>query len=123
MSATPTKGAGMMGWKKQKPIDTKDLNIGCVNCSTASLKANMDRWVCTGFGAAFVTKDGHTVYDGESDYQKNESCKTVGDIEKMAKEDPDHDWQIVFVGPMHGETFQRHGDAEWVCIESDPGFA
>ena len=79
--------------------------------------------IAVGFGSAFVTKDDEQVYDGESDYQNNKKPKCVSDIEAMAKLDPDHDWRIVKYGPLHGETYQRHGDDAWVCIESNMGFA
>ena len=112
-----------MIWEKKQPIKPKDLHKGCLNCSTACLKAPLDMLIVVGFGYAYAEKDGVIVYDGERDLEQNKEPKTVGDIEKMAKEDPDHDWRIVKNGPMHGETFQRHGDEEWVCIESNKGFA
>lgn len=79
--------------------------------------------VCVGFGVAFVTKDGTTIYDGELDWEGGNEPKTVADIEELAKADPEHDWQIIKHGPLHGETFQRQGDERWVCIESNRGFA
>ncbi len=79
----------------------------------------MEMLIAVGFGSAFATKDNDVVYDGQDEGE----IKTVGDIEKLAAEDPDHDWRIIKCGPMHGEVFQRHGKEKWVCIESDPGFA
>ncbi len=117
------KGGVMGKWKKLPQIQVKDLHIGRLNCSTATLKAPMDMGIAVGFGAAYATKDGKIIYDGERDYQDTGKCKTIGDIEEMAKQDPDHDWRISKHCPMHGEVFQRHGDNEWVCIESDEGFA
>ena len=89
-------------------------------CSTAALVAPMEMLIAVGFGSAFVTKDDECVYDeGRCD----DNFWTVSDAEKLAMEDPDHDWRIVKFGPMHGETFQRHGPNEWVCVESNEGFA
>lgn len=113
----------MSDWKKEKPINKDGLHIGCLNCSTAALKANLGRMICVGFGAAFVTKDGAMVYDGEQDFSQTDSCKEIKDIEVMAVADPDHDWRVHLHGPMHGEVYQRHGIDEWLCIESDNGFA
>jgi len=112
-------------WRKLPQIKPEDLHIGCLNCSTAALEAPLNMLICVGFGEAYVTKDGKEVYDGEEDSRKNDiyQVKTVGDIEKMAEKDPDHDWRVVKHGPLHGETFQRHGPNKWVCIESNPGFA
>ncbi len=79
--------------------------------------------IAVGFGAAFVLRDDEQVYDGERDYQDGKEPKTVRDFEEMAKADPDHDWRIVKEGPLHGETYQRHCDDAWVCVDSNMGFA
>lgn len=83
----------------------------------------MERPISVGFGSADVTKDGEHYYDGEGDWQHDKEPKTIGEIEKEAAEDPDHDWRICFLGPLHGETYQRQGDGKWVMIESNMGFA
>jgi len=110
-------------WKKLPPLKSNKLHIGCTCCSTAALKAPMNMEIAVGFGSAVVTKAGKTVYDGERDLQNGKDPKTVKEIEVIAKKDPDHDWRIVKHGPLHGETFQRHGNDEWICIESNEGFA
>jgi hypothetical protein len=112
-----------MSVKLLAPIKPEDLHIGCLNCSTAELKASLDMQIVVGFGMAIVTKDGETIYDGEMDYQNGKEPKSLQYFEDMAKQDPDHDWRVIRHGPMHGETHQRHGDGNWVCIESNPGFA
>ena len=68
-------------------------------------------------------RGGELIYDGEDAYRRDLEIKSVRDIELIAKEDPDHDWRIEKHGPLHGETFQRHEDDKWVCIESNDGFA
>ena len=109
--------------KLQPQIDPKDLKIGCLNCSTAALTAEMGMLICVGFGMAYVTKDEKLIYDGELDLQNGKEPLAVKDIEAMAANDPDHDWRIIKKGPLHGETFQRHGVGKWVCVESNCGFA
>lgn len=47
---------------------------------------------------------------------------TVADAEEVAAADPDHDWQIVMFGPLHGEVYQRQ-DGRWLLIEKNQGFA
>ena len=53
-------------------IEKGKLFIGCLNCSSANYTAPMDMLVCVGFGDAYVTKDGQTVYDGEADENRGE---------------------------------------------------
>ena len=112
-----------MSWNKLPPIEPKSLNIGCLNCSTAAYIAPLDMCIAVGFGAAFVTEDGSRVYDGEADFDNGKESMTVADIEEIAAADPDHDWRIIKDGPLHGETFQRHGKNLWVCVETTLGFA
>lgn len=109
--------------KYEKPIEAKDLHIGCLNCSTACLKAPMDMEIAVGFGMAIVTKDGKQIYDGEADYRQDKKIKRVRYFENLARKEPKCDWRIIKNGPMHGETFQRQGKNNWVCIESNNGFA
>lgn len=84
----------------------------------------MEMIIAVGFGFAGAFKGDECVYD-ESQIDGNswEDYATVADIEAMAKDDPEHDWQIRKYGPLHGETFQRQGEGRWVCIESNQGFA
>lgn len=112
-----------MNWTKLPPLERKSIHVGCLCCSTAAQVAHMDMGIAVGFGAAYVTRDGEEFYDGEADYQQGKEPLTVGAIESIAALDPDHDWRIVKEGPLHGETFQRHEPARWVCVESNQGFA
>lgn len=105
-------------WFK-KPLNPKHIYLGSLTCSTACSQAPLDMPIAVGFGYANATKDGEVVYEETDDGE----WKTVGDIEAMAVSDPDHDWRIMKYGPLHGETFQRHGDGSWMCIESNQGFA
>lgn len=83
----------------------------------------MDKQICVGFGSAVITKDDGRFYDGESDLLDDREPLTIGHIEAIARQDPDHDWRACFYGPLHGETYQRQGDNLWVMIESNMGFA
>lgn len=108
-----------MPWEKLPPIAHDKLHIGCVHCSTACLEAPMDMDIGVGFGASWLSRDGEQVLDGE----KEDDQVTVQRCEELAVADPDHDWRIVRYGPLHGETFQRHGPGKWICVESNRGFA
>lgn len=105
-------------------IKPEELHIGCATCSSASLQADMDMRICVGFGYAALLKDDKEVWN-ERDNESGEweGFMTVQQAEDMAAADPDHDWQIVLHGPLHGETYQRHGAGQWLCIESNQGFA
>jgi hypothetical protein len=103
------------------PIEDAEIFIGSLTCSTACRQAPLDMWVAVGFGSAYATRDSEVVYCESS--EENAEILTVGDIEKMAADDPYHDWRITKYGPLHGETFQRHGEGVWMCIASNEGFA
>lgn len=112
-----------MKWNKLPGIESKDVHQGCLCCPTPTTVANLNKGIAVGFGSAVCTRDGEEYYDGEAALQRDEEPKTIGDMEAAAKLDPDHDWQICFHAPLHGETYQRHGDDTWVMIESNMGFA
>ncbi len=82
----------------------------------------MEKVIAVGFGAAFVSKDGEQVLDGERGADRDEWV-TFADAERLAVADPDHDWRVVLEGPLHGETYQRQGPGEWNCIKRNDGFA
>lgn len=111
-----------MSFEKVPALKIEGLNIGCPCCSTAAMVAPMDMLIAVGFGSACVTKNGELIYQEQSVENDNDYW-TVKDAENEALKDPDCDWRIVKFGPLHGETFQRHGDGIWVCIESNRGFA
>lgn len=112
-------------WQEVKPISGDKLHIGCLTCSTASLTLSDKRILCAGFGDVVATRDGVEVYSEQEYYSKHPKAGWVRAkrIKNWAKKDPDHDWRIVFELPLHGETYQRHRDGKWYCIESNKGFA
>lgn len=109
-----------MSFIKLPPV--QKANQGCACCPVPAIHASMDKVICAGFGSAQAYNDAGFFYDG-GDLDNWDNAKTIGDIESIAKLDPDHDWQVTFVGPLHGETYQRHGDGLWVMIETNEGFA
>lgn len=82
-----------------------------------------DRWIAVGFGAAYVTRDGVEILDGEA-LIENDGV-TGADAEALASRDPDHVWEIVIVGPLSGATYRREGReiGRWLCVKRDAGFA
>lgn len=111
-----------MSFEKLKPLTKDEIHFGCTTCSTAAIVAPMEMAIAVGFGSAYLPKDNEIIFD-ENDLDEDEAAWTVQDAEDLALKDPDHDWRIVKFGPLHGETFQRQGDGNWVCVESNMGFA
>ena len=111
----------MSTWTKLPPFAGKIANP-CLNCPSHEEVAPLGLVIAVGFGSACVTKDGALVYD-EPDIDSDAECWTVAEAEAAALADPDHDWRILLHGPMRGATWQRHGDARWVLVESNEGFA
>lgn len=110
-----------MTWNKQPPY-VGDVHQGCLDCPTPTRMAADDMIIGVGFGIATVTRDGNVVYS-EHEVDDDDGYWTTADAERIAVVDPDHDWRIVKNGPLHGETYQRHGAGQWVMIESNQGFA
>jgi len=106
----------------EKLAPAENIYQGCASCTTAARIAPMDMLIAVGFGSACVTKNDEFIYD-EQGVENDDDYWTVQDAENVAKLDPDCDWRITKIGPLHGETFQRQGDNNWVCIESNEGFA
>lgn len=108
-----------MKWKKENPIDQKEMHIGCLNCSPVTHKLDMKRILAVGFGEVTVTRDGYCMYS-ESECDVHPIAQFYED---EAAKYPDHDWRIHFFAPLHEEEYQRHGPENWVMISSGPGFA
>lgn len=82
----------------------------------------MDEVLHNGFGGYRVTKDGKTFYEGDPQGEW-ESFKTLADIEVEARKEPEADWRVHLDLPLRSGEWQRHGDDEWVLINSGLGFA
>lgn len=112
----------MSNWTKLPGLPSKANPCAC--CPPIPAVASLDKIIAVGFGAAYVSKDGEQVLDGEASWQDQGSGgATFQTAEDMAKLDPDHDWRVTLWGPLHGESFQRQGEGQWVLVESNPGFA
>jgi hypothetical protein len=105
-------------------------NNPCACCPPIPTQAPLDKVVAVGFGSAQVTCDGEFVADGENGVLVRDGVTerfepwslTFGDVEEMAVLRPG-DWRIELHGPLHGETYQRQGPGQWVCVERNEGFA
>ena len=77
----------------------------------------MSTILAVGFGVVSVTKDDEVVWCGDDERV------WIRRFERRAAADPDHDWRVHFLAPMGEQTYQRHGEREWVLIETGMGFA
>lgn len=109
----------MSNWIKQPPWQNK-IYQGCTYCPPIEKIAPLDMLIAVGFGMAQVSKDDEIIFDETQD-EKN--LHALSEFEKMAKQDPDHDWQVILEGPLRGRTYQRHEENKWVLIDSNGGFA
>ena len=108
-----------MTWEKLPSVDPG--HNPCLHCPDPLPVLAMESIVAVGFGGAYLERDGRMALDGED--PKREDYLTVQECEDVAAKDPDHDWRIVKFGPLHGEVYQRQGEAQWICIERNKGFA
>lgn len=90
-----------------------------------------------GFGQVNVTKDDELIYtccgngytlktDGIVQEYKAEEWNDypkIDLIEKIAKDDPEHVWEIHFIEALSEELYRRQNDGRWILVESGPGFA
>lgn len=84
--------------------------------------ADMLMTIAVGFGAAYVTRDGKHVLDGEDVYRRRKRL-LVFHAETRARRSPRSKWQIVMHAPLWNATWERRGRNRWVCVESGMGFA
>lgn len=84
--------------------------------------AQMDAVVCVGFGCANVCRDAYPVFE-ETVNMEYSQCWTFQDAENEAAKDPDYDWRVHLIGPLHESHWQRQAPGEWVLYESGDGFA
>lgn len=86
-------------------------------CGYRPITLDLRRRMQVGFGSVVVSRDGETVWSGDT------GRISARHFEKKAAIEPDHDWRIQWIGPLRGETYQRHGKDEWNLIEWNEGFA
>lgn len=106
-------------WERLPAV--KASGPACLCCGTPTDMFPMDGIIAVGFGSAFVSKDGLSVY--EEPQGEDREYWTGADAEMAAVADPDHDWRIVKIGPLYEAEYQRHGDGQWVMVRRGDGFA
>ena len=94
----------------------------CLSCGPRKSQLSADTRIGVGFGFATLTKDDVAIWNETADLAF-EDLMTVAKADEMAATDPDHDWRIVFDGPLRGSTYQRHGEMQWILVAKNRGFA
>lgn len=119
-----TKKKAAATWKKL-PFVGEMRGNPCLQCPDPRAELPPYSVVAVGFGDAHLERDGEVLWDENRDGEGLDwgDMMTCAKAEEMAAADPDHDWRIVKHGPLHGETYQRHGKGRWVCVEQNQGFA
>lgn len=105
-----------------EPLDRKKIHHGCLNCCGTDNILGVRTKLYNGFGGWMITKDGKLFFM-EKAKTEFEDSKTLLFIEKIARQDPNHDWRAIFDMALSGGQYQRHGKNRWVLIESNQGFA
>lgn len=106
--------------KIETPIESK--GGGCLCCGGTVNILPLDSHIAAGFGAAWIEKNGETIYqDTGSDF--DEEPRSLEEFEKLALEEPDLDWRAHFDLPMRSASYQRQKAGHWVLYEEGRGFA
>lgn len=96
-----------------------DRVVMCVCPPVAPELFPPDGIVAVGFGAAYVARDGQSVWRETDD----EPMMTGSMAEEMAALDPLHEWKICLYGPLASSVYRREAPGRWVLIEKGEGFA
>ena len=112
----------MSKWERLPPltIEAAGFRSGCLTCGPQPVMLSPEASIAVGFGYAGVTKDGAEVW---SERDIEDGCWTCADAEREAAKDPDHDWRIIFHGPLSEAEYQRHEANNWVLVRKGMGFA
>lgn len=110
---------------KWQRLPAVEGSVACLTCGAgARSDLPMERHICVGFGAAGYSKDGEALWDeGMASIDDPDEAPTVGDVEKLAVADPEHDWRIYFEAPLYSAEYQRQAEGVWVLIRKGEGFA
>ena len=110
----------MSNWTMLEPLEGRPNP--CLHCPPIYPTLKLNRRIAVGFGFAGVSKGDEQVWTEDGD-EKWADMPTLMTFENMARKDPDHSWEAVMHGPLHGETYQRQGRNLWVLVEKNKGFA
>ena len=102
--------------------EIKPYRGGCLLCPGTEDELSMSEILYQGFGGYSVYKGNKLFYSGDPN-GKWESFKSLKDIEKLAKKEPDAKWKVVLSNPLRGATWKRNKKGQWILKETNMGFA
>lgn len=79
----------------------------------------LGRLIAVGLGYAALLRDNVEVYREpieQSDFD-TAGIMTGRDAEKLAYDDPDHDWRIVLTTPQSHIVYRRYDIGQWLVVE------
>jgi hypothetical protein len=95
---------------------------GCPSCPGTEDVLTMDTVLYNGFGGYQVQCDEEVFYCGDINGEYD-SFKTLKEIEKAAKKNPEKKWKVILSNPLRGATWERQKDGHWILTETNMGFA
>jgi hypothetical protein len=98
----------------------------CRNCeASGAIKIHFpdDGIIAVGFGMACLTKNGECIYEEPLEPTTEAEYMTGAQAIALARQDPSADWVITLEGPLSGRTYQFQGDAGFVLVDQNNGFA
>jgi len=81
----------------------------------------LDSVIGVGYGYAALTRDGEPVF--EENGQEFHQLMTVAEAEKIAAQDPPHDWKIHLVALLEDRHYQRTGRGCWELVRRGYGLS
>ena len=81
----------------------------------------LDSVIGVGYGYAALTRDGEPVFEENS--QEFHQLMTVAEAEKIATQDPRHDWKIHLVALREDRHYQRTGRGCWELVRRGYGLS
>jgi hypothetical protein len=88
---------------------------GCLTGGPVPVLLRPDAILAVGFGWVEVTLDGQVLC------RLDDECVTLADLESIAARYADHDWRVLYYGPLSDELYQRQADG-WALICKGRGF-
>jgi hypothetical protein len=82
---------------------------------------DLDALVTVGIGYAALTRDGKPVYEAECG--DLEHAMTVREAERLASNEPEHDWRIHLVALREERHYRRDADGRWQLYQRGYGLS
>ncbi len=130
--AHPTAGSAMQARSATKtvaqPAMQPEQTINSIVATTrfswdarSEHHLSLESVIGVGYGYAALTRDGEPVF--EENGQEFSQLMTVAEAEKIALQDPRHDWKIHLVALREDRHYQRKGRGCWELVRRGYGLS